>query len=460
MARKRAIDTFEGSHDSGENITFTGGVITSPQGVAIHNPGNFAFFLHSVSMDFPKQWYVGRGQIEFHGCWLEKNANPDPSIYLFDVTGGTVQMYGGRIQVDGTHVDAAEAPFRLARGSRMKLQDVNLSNFGSTSDVMAVGEGTFTSRGMLGGAQTPLLSMRSDDQNIFGSGGSENGKLALDCWVDSVGIGSATEQTDRHNVAWKVSGAFTGSTIIGFDEITGTSTAPSSAAVGDIVSGPGIPVGTVISAINNQSIAANNLAPHYMRLTSKLTVTNAAASLRYTRPTSLGSAGVHHSVAEARSGGASIRVFKTGSLGNGNAARLNILYPISDIARTAFELFYKIGAVPGAPVNSRSNVYFSAYFANIIQNGSEKTPVVAQSMFAGLDAPQNYDRQSGKKVVANVIQSDEWNRINFTTAYVDPNGLHDGFPPAWATHLWIRVDLVSAPAPFEIFLDDLCASLL
>jgi hypothetical protein len=156
-----------------------------------------------------------------------------------------------------------------------------------------------------------------------------------------------------------------------------------------------------------------------------------------------------------------VRAFKSGNIGNGNAARLNILYPITDTARTAFELFYKIGAVPSAPANSRSNVYFTAYFANIIQNGdSTKPPIVGQAMFAGLDAPQNYDRQTGKKVIANVVQSDEWNRVTFTTAYIDPNGLHDGFPPVWATHMWIRVDMVSVPAPFEIYLDDLIASIL
>lgn len=547
MARHRAIDTLPNSRDSGENINFHGGVITSinaepdQDGCAVANTGKMGLFFFGVSFDFCTTWYKGNGTAEFHSCWFETAAHTDVSKPYWQVDGGTCLVNAGRFQVDNDYfldlngdglddTDVSPDSFFKVNQGQLVLRDVNCYNLGATSDAFASGDGFFYSTGMKGGGLCPTIGMRRDNMNVFSDGSMENG-VGVDFFVDSPGTsGNAKFVYSRKEIGWGAALTFTGDTTLGSDTLTNCSSAISGITVSDAISGPNIPSEAVC--------ITRNTGAGTVQLTQKANKTLASQTFTYTHVTATaGKFKGEVSSDKARTGTQSIKLAKTGGIGPGNGARANFLMKIEgDRRRLGMECYYSMDADPSAPANSKANMFVQGYFIELVDPGTADTPpVIGQTMYAGLDATQVIDRQSGHKVSAisarvtagtnqvldvstaefelvavgdtlrwtdseglktatvlsktrlpakagakaayelrltttasvsysgamDVIAASEWNRISYSSLYVDPAFPHNGFPPAWATHFVMRVDVSGFLGDHcTVYFDDFMGSLL
>jgi hypothetical protein len=233
IGRECALDTLPGSEDAGENISFVACQMGSGQGgpgtgPAVRNPGGFGLHFFGCSFDFPAQWYKGRGSVEFHGCWLEKNMIVSAAVFSIDVEAGHVQMYGGRIQFDGWDGSSpADTPFRVADGATLSLTGVDVSGARSLTECWVTGIGNFRTSNLRGLSNSPYLISRDDSHNLLGSGGHFQGAtITPNIWVNSPGgtSQSANIQPDRRHVLWQTTGTFTAAAVVATKNLSASST--------------------------------------------------------------------------------------------------------------------------------------------------------------------------------------------------------------------------------------------
>lgn len=397
LGRFDGIRTMEDADDGGENINLHGCTLGAGQGAGINNSG-MGFFLYGCSIDFPKQWYRGKGVCELHGCWLEKNAVLEPTTYVIEVLQGTVQIFGGRLQIDGPHTDVAPAPFYVGKDARLIMHRVVCSNLGSTDDVWAVGEGDFYSYGMLGGDRCPTIAMRRDERNAFPNGSfgpyigqtTDSTVIGVDCWLDPGNAGnSANVQNDRLSLGWSNKGTITADSTQDNAQLTNV-TGAGLAVPGDVLSGPGIVVGSTIITKGTGTI----------NMHARAWKTQSAIALTYQGTALTGSASIALSTDSPRSGTQCLDFTKDQS--TSLPVSMFIAFPLRAECKSAFEFWFRVRAraLQGSETaGAKHTVYIQAYYAALLNNGSLRhIPSVGQRYFAGLDQTQVIDVVSGHKI--------------------------------------------------------------
>ncbi len=259
VARSISVDTIRGSLDAGENISFFGGNMGGGL-IGIRNDAGFNINCYGVSIDFPRQWYVGRGGLFFDG-WLEMNETAIVADFpVVDVQTGHCK-FRCRFQGDGEVVTRLVAPFHVGPDGILEMEATPIYGFLGTSEALCNGEGRFLFRS-LGAADKSIdnISKRDDTHNILGKVGSFEPTTALIGRVPtdstepamlSWAIVDGQEQLTRHLIGFRTNAAITGDVTQGERAIINTTTAPTAAIVqAEIVSADAQP-GTRISGVQN-----------------------------------------------------------------------------------------------------------------------------------------------------------------------------------------------------------------
>lgn len=434
------IDTLEGATDAGENISFFGGNLGGGS-IGIRNRG-MAIRLYGTSIDFSRQFYVGTGTVEMWSPWLETNQHTEAQSleatfpetqYRLDLTGGTVKLFGGLIQIDGETTPFCEHMFRVAEGARLSLRDVDAYNWNSTSGALATGEGRFDVWRLQGGSNKEIagITKRDDDHNLFGAGGRfEDTTIRINCWTSSAASNSI--QSSRHTTGYATILSQTGTVVRGTNVVTGLTTG--SMLLGMTVAGTGIPTGTTIKSIDSAS---------QVTLTQNVN-SNGSVALTFTG-SAFASVSFSISAAQFHSGAQSLRLHKTG-IGSGTLGQGTIAYKIEPNRAVGGEWWWMVPASG----SGTTSVFFTVKFAQLeYADSPSQIPTVIRTLFIS-DKPKSIDRTVGQP----------WTREFFDTTRVDLTTEHDGYVPEWATHVIIECSLVSAFNGIEVFFDDLHGNLL
>jgi hypothetical protein len=432
-----SVDTLEGAADAGENIAFFGGNLGGGK-VGIRNRG-MAIRLYSTSIDFTKQFYVGTGDLEIHGGWNETNQHTSADAlasdwadtqYRYDVTGGTVKLFGGYTQIDGSTTPQAEAIFRIAKNATVDLVNHNAYNLHTTSGAMAVGEGRISAsfRGGVNKELEPVL-MRNQGSRVLV--GTEDNALTLNTWLAST---SKQKQPDRRTINWHTNKTFTGTLARGSATIAVADT--TGLVTGYTVEGTGIVAGsTIVSITTSTNIVLSN----------PVSGNGSQSLLAYqTSPYATATVGLDTTIFQT--GLKSLKFTKSGIGATSLVGYIAI--PVPAGRAVGGELYFKVPAIGGSA--SVQSLFIDAAFVALAGADSTDTPAIS-------DTKQSITSQSFPITFSAGL---DWTKVTWKSTRVDGSSAHDGYSPEWATHVLLSFNFANLPNGFEVYVDDLVASVM
>ncbi len=152
------------------------------------------------------------------------------------------------------------------------------------------------------------------------------------------------------------------------------------------------------------------------------------------------------STAQARTGVASLAVTKAG-VGPGTGADLNILIPFPPGGHRMRSCEFWVKAVAHEAHGAPAPLFTQLFWANLIGRDGFGAQDIGQSQYTG-EAKLEVRPEGGDS---------PWTRLAYgDPIYADPADPSAGYAPAWATHLWLKISLVSLPAA-TVYIDDLYA---
>lgn len=436
------IDTLSGSEDAGENIGFFGGNCgagSNAGSVGIRNMGGFALHFSQFSVDFVDTWYEGVGGAIFgDGCWFEKNENASLGKRYINLLTGRLKARGTRVQVDGDTVTNDIAPFFVGEGGWLDIEADVPYNIHGPDGAMCEGPGRFTWRGQGGVSKSiDAITKRDDDHNILGAGGRfEDSSIIIPAWVAAQ---AGQQQIDRYTIGVAAQGSISGvSAARGSNLVTGVGSGGFT-NVGTLITDPAYPAGTTVSGYNS---GTSVLTLTQNRNTAGITGGTVAYQL-----TSSARAGMRLAAGAGRNGTQALEFYKSGT-GPG-AFLCNIAVPIKGDRAFGAEWWYTVAAISGSSLVT--GVYFQTLFVQLHDVPGLVIPIIGASRQFISDLPQTgIDLSVGK----------DWTRVVTSTNRVDAGATHDGYAPAWATHILITINLATVPIDFLMQFDDLHANLM
>lgn len=431
VCAEACVETIPGSADAGENIVFLGGNLGGGK-IGIKNTGGFEFNLFGLSIDFSRQWMVGGGAITLYGGHLETNSPTLVGYPLLDCQGMWI-IRGTVIQVNGSTVPVLVAPFRST--GFLDIEAKNPYNLHGTDNALCEGDGRFifVARGG-SGKEMDVIGKRDDRHNRLGAGGRfETSRISFDAF-----IGSSTANArnlDRYRVEYPALGSFTGTVTRGSNLITGVSASPQT---GWIITLPGFPSGTTVVS-HNATTGTTTVTDTYQ----KAGQAGVTIPFEFANPPM---AVMEISAAQARSGTQSLRIAKGAGVGT-SALAAAFLIPMLPGRAVGAEWWWMVPG--GGPAGSTTSIFFTSSFVRVTNDGGI-TPLMSGAEFIS-DLPQTgIKRDDGVP----------WSRLSFSTLRVPVGAAHDGYCPDGCTHAAIGLNLASVPSGFEMFIDDMHASIL
>lgn len=204
----RTAILFGSNEDAGENITFYGCTIGNSDLAVANRAGAMAVF-HGCAFDYCRQWVVGRGMMQFYGCWFEKHRATSATDIPFDLASGELVFHGGGIQISGIDFNQGNRNSHMFmirdRQARVVLRDCFAWNWRTASGALAGGEGSITIERVGGEGNRHIPAIVKDDRrhNVFGEAGSFAGEgLDLPCWI----TGEGAIRESAHALRWEAQG--------------------------------------------------------------------------------------------------------------------------------------------------------------------------------------------------------------------------------------------------------------
>jgi hypothetical protein len=200
---------FTSNEDAGENISFYGCSLFNSDLAIENRSAAFANFI-GCSFDYCRQWFVGRGLIQFSSCWFEKHRPTRADDYPFDLISGEMTFYGGGIQISG--IDFIEGNqnrhmFMIRdRLARVVLNGTSAWNWRTATDELAGGEGSITVRGLGGVGKKFMPTVLKNDRqhNVFDAAGEFQGtSIRLPSWIQ----GDGATRVNAHELVWRNGGS-------------------------------------------------------------------------------------------------------------------------------------------------------------------------------------------------------------------------------------------------------------
>lgn len=439
------LATIANSPDAGENFGWYHGVFGSND-VAVLNDGGFRLNFHGPSFDYGKQIYVGEGICEFNSCWFEHGgwdaadaAEPDfaETQYRFDVRGGSLFFTRGLMQYTQVPPSANfehEHLFRLANRAHVVIDDMVMRNVGGSSGEYATGDGLISIKpARLSSPQnSPVVLHASDRHNLVGAeGGFEGSEIGMDVWVS--GGTTATHNLGRHVARVGSQPTRTGDVSAGSTVVTSTDT--TLMAIGDLIIAPGFVEGTTVTSV---------VSPTQMLVSSPwLSPTETGASFVVVL-NSAGTVRAELSNSEARTGSKSLRMSKE-IIGGGTGFTGFMAFPVESHRKFGARFFYKI---PTGLGTEAFTLFLTARMvrASGMDNIDEPPTILdAQGFFTA-------------NIAVDLNNGIDWTEQRISSINADTISPTDGFTPHWATHVLVQMNMVNAPAGFELYVDDFHAN--